>query len=86
MEKYKIKAWWNVFKILFFVDGLLRVTGYVMFVFAYPLRNLLYWMRTKKVWKYIAIPLWIYLPENKFEELYGNEEECWKNIGVYPTN
>ena len=84
MKQYKIAAWFNVLKILLFVDVFLRVTGYVMFVIAYPLRDILYWMRTKPVLKWIAIPLWIYLTDR--EDLYGNEEECWRNIGIEPTN
>ena len=84
MRWYKIAAWFNVLKILLFVDVFLRVTGYVMFVIAYPLTDMLYWMRNKPVLKWIAVPLWIYLTDR--EDLYGNEEECWRNIGIEPTN
>ena len=84
MKQYKIAAWFNVLNILLFVDVFLRVTGYIMFVIAYPLRDMLYWMRTKPVLKRIAVPLWIYLTDR--EDLYGNKEECWRNIGIEPTN
>lgn len=85
----KVKAWWNVFNSLVIV-GILTLLTKVLYPLAYilrvPIREY-----ANNIWlKFILFPLWpivmfLYLLLDDSGD-FGNEEECWKNIGVYPTN
>lgn len=85
----KIKAWGNVFISLVIV-GILVLLTKVLYPIAYVLRKPVRWY-ANNIWaKFILFPLWpvimlLYLLLDDTGD-YGNEEECWRNIGIYPTN
>lgn len=85
----KIKAWGNVFVSLIVV-GILVLLTKILYPVAYILRKPVRWY-ANDIWaKFILFPLYpimmlLYLLLDDSGD-YGNEEECWRNIGVYPTN
>lgn len=84
-QRDKIAAYWNVWKIIILVDGLLRVLGWFIFpTIAYPLRKVWCWMVKVPVLKYIGYIFWIFLgdPETGYDP--GTEEESFRNLGIWP--
>lgn len=59
------------------VPGILALLAYIFFPFAYLLRKPLRSGRKYKFWKYIVIPLWIFLDDEEYERQGHDFGEPW---------